>query len=305
MYIESKYINQGELEEDTGLTSFKKKVEESILAYSKIIIKEKDKDSYKNKVNDITHAFCLINKLDYNTDNIENIIETDKYFDFDDSKKIIKEIKKIKKQFNNNLVSFFQKLETGKFDLIIKSIPKSKMLKTNISSNIQFNKLFSHYSIDKTYHNEVISEDLKELQLKMLSLKILEDMFEFTYKKKYLISLNESIFKKEKKLKSFLGNIDDAYSQGKVNILIDAKTLLLNFNIISDLSKEGYKFTIEISCEDLVEAKNIRKYLCFASNLIIINKNISEDILVEKIPSELENKIIWVDKSVIEGPVIK
>ena len=305
IYIESKYINQGELEEDVNLTLYKKNVDKILTMYSESLQKEKNNENYNNKVNDVLHAFKLINKIDYNSDNIDSIIEADKYFSYEDKKNIIKEIKKIKKQFKNNLALFFEKLETKKFQLIIKNIFKGKIFKTNISSNIQFNKLFSKYSIDKTYHNEVIFEDLKELQLKMLSLQTLKDMFEFTYKRKYLISLNDSIFKKEKKLKGFLGNIDDTYSQGKINILIDAKTLLLNFNVISNLNKEGYKFTIEISENDLIDAGNIRKYLCVASNIIIINKEVSKENLLEKIPSELENKVILVDKTIIEGPVIK
>ena len=305
IYIESKYLNQGEITEDLSLTAFKKNVEESIVQYSNLLIKEKKNENYKNKIINVMNAFKLINKIDCNTDNIENIIETTKYFDFENKKNLVKEINKVTRQFNQNLSSFFQKLETKKFKLIIKNIFKSKIFRTNISSNIQFNKLFSQYSIDKTYHNEVIFEDLRELQLKMLSLTILQDMFEFSYKKKYLISLSESIFKKEKKLKSFLGNIDDTYSQGKINILIDAKTLLLNYNVISNLNKEGYQFSIEITYSDLVDNKNIRKYLCIANNLIIINKDISKELLLESIPSELENKIILMDKSIIEGPVIK
>lgn len=305
VYIESKYINQGELEENTSLTSFKKNVDKSIMICTDNLLKEKENERYKTKVNDVSNAFILINKIDYNTGDIDTIIETEKYFCYEDKKNVIKEIKKIKKQFNNNLISFFGKLETKKFKLLIKNVFKGKIFKTNISSNIQFNKLFSKYSIDKTYHNEVIFEDLKELQLKMLSLEILKDMFEFTYKRKYLISLNESILKKEKKLKGFLGNIDDTYSQGKIKILIDAKTLLLNYNVISKLNKEGYQIAIEIDENDLIESDSIRKYLCIASNLIIINKNISKDVFIDKIPSELENKIILVDKSIIEGPVIK
>ena len=46
---------------------------------------------------------------------------------------------------------------------MINNIFKGKIFKTNISSNIQFNKLFSQYSIEETYHSEVIAEDLREL----------------------------------------------------------------------------------------------------------------------------------------------
>ena len=148
-------------------------------------------------------------------------------------------------------------------------------------------------------------EDLRELQLKMLSLRILKDMFEFSYKKKYFIYLNDTIYGKEKKIKSFLGNIDDIYSQGKINILLDIKAVIMNYNVISNLSKQGYHFSIELDLEDLMELKNIRKYLCIGEYLFIKNNTLPLEELMDKIPSELENRIINIDKSLIEGPVIK
>lgn len=302
IYLEQKYINQGYLDKNTSVISFRKDVANNIIKYSEILANTKNIDNYKNKVNKITEVFLIINKIDSSNANIEKIIDTLKNYD---SKKTVKEIKKVIKQFESNIASFCKKLSTSKFDLLIKNSPKENLYKTNISSNIQFNKLFSNYSIDKTYQNEVINEDLRELQLKMLSLTIIQDMFSFSYKKKYLITLSDTIFGKEKKIKSFLGNMDDIYSQGKINILIDIKTLIMNYNVISELNKNGYQFSVEIECTDLDEIKNIRKYLCIGEYIFIKNNNLSDEELMDKIPLELENRIVNIEKSLIEGPVIK
>jgi signal peptidase len=304
-YIEQKYINQGDLDKETSLTTFKKNNSNNIVLFANTLIDNTSTQSYKNKVNQIANAFLIINKIDATNIKVEEVIESSKSLTFEEPKKTIKELKTTIKHFDTNLIQFCKKLETGKFDLLVKSIAKENLYKTNISSNIQFSKLFSDYSIDKTYNNEVIIEDLRELQLKMLSLRILTDMFEFSYKKKYLIYLNDTIYSKEKKLKSLLGNIDDIYSQGKINILLDIKTLMLNYDIISELSKDGYRFSIELDIEDLDEIKNIRKYLCIGDYLFIKNNNQTIEELMDKIPSELENKIINIDKSLLEGPVIK
>lgn len=304
VYIEQKYINQGYLDKNTSILVFKKNVANSITEFAKDLSDEKNiSDRYKNKIEIIKEAFLIINKLDINSADIEKTIMSLK--NIDNHKNVIKSIKKVIKQFDSNITSFYKKLTTSKFDLLIKTSPKENLYKTNISSNIQFNKLFSNYSIDKTYQNEVINEDLRELQLKMLSLAIIKDMFNFTYKKKYLISLSDSLFKKEKKVKSFLGNIDDIYSQGKINILIDVKTLIMNYNIISELNKNGYQFSIELESTDLDEIKNIRKYLCVGEYLFIKNNTYQYEELISKIPSEFEERIINIDKSLIEGPVIK
>lgn len=304
-YIEQKYINQGDLSKDTTMTTFKKNNSNNIVLFANSIIDNKSPESYKNKINRIANIFLIINKIDGTNVEIEKIIEETKTLEFKDKKLVIRELKRTIKQFESNLNQFYKKLETGKFELLIKSLSKDNLYKTNISSNIQFNKLFSGYSIDKTYNDEVIMEDLRELQLKMLSLRILRDMFEFSYKKKYLIYINDTIYSKEKKLKSLLGNIDDIYSQGKINILLDIKTAILYYNVISELSKNGYHFSIELDSEDLKELKNIRKYLCIGEYIFIKNNTLTEDELYDKIPSEFENKIINIDKSLIEGPVIK
>lgn len=304
-YIEQKYINQGDLNKETSLTTFKKNNSNNIVLFATSLIDNKSTESYKDKINKVANVFLIIDKLDSNNDEIENIIKENKTLVFDNPKIVIKELKKTIKQFEIQLNQFYKKVETGKFELLIKGIAKENLYKTNISSNIQFSKLFSNYSIDKTYNNEVIMEDLRELQLKMLSLRILKDMFEFSYKKKYIIYLNESIYSKEKKLKSFLGNIDDIYSQGKINILLDIKEVIMNYNVISELSKDGYHFSIELDIEDLKELKNIRKYLCVGEYLFIKNNTLTDNELLNKIPSEFENRIINIDKSLIEGPVIK
>lgn len=304
-YIEQKYINQGDLNKETTITAFKKNNSNNIVLFANTLIDSKSTESYKNKVNQVANVFLIINKLDATNIEVEEVIISSKTLTFDNPKLVIKNLKKTIKQFDTNLNQFYKKLETGKFELLVKSVSKENLYKTNISSNIQFNKLFSDYSIDKTYGNEIIMEDLRELQLKMLSLRILKDMFEFSYKKKYLIYLNDTIYGKEKKLKSFLGNIDDIYSQGKINILLDIKTVIMNYNIIRDLSKNGYHFSIELDLEDLNELKNIGKYLCVGEYLFIKNNILTDEELFDKIPSEFENKIINIDKSLIEGPVIK
>ena len=304
-YIEQKYINQGDLNNDTTLTIFKKNNSNNIVLYANSLIDDNSSDSYKNKVNKVANIFLLINKIDSTNIEVTDIIENSKVIKFENTKLIVKNIKKTIKQFDSNLTQFYKKLETGKFELLTKRLANEYIYITNISSNIQFNKLFSDYSIDKTYNNEIIMEDLRELQLKMLSLQILKDMFEFSYKKKYLIYLNDSIYSKEKKLKSFLGNIDDIYSQGKINILVDIKTVIMNYNVISNLSKNGYNFSIELEATDLDELKNIRKYLCVGEYLFIKNNTLPYEELIEKIPVEFENKVINIEKSLLEGPVIK
>jgi len=305
IYIEVKYINQGDTNETVTITSFKKNVDDCLLKFSKALQKDTSSSATKKKIENITKTFILINKLDLNKANIDKIIESEKNINFNNKKTTIKQIKKIIKEYDTKVDNYFKKMSTNKFELIVKQVQKTNMYNTNLSSNIQFNKLFSNYSINKTYEDDVVTEDLRELQLKILSLKILEDMLELSYKKKYLINLNDSILKKEKKLKSTLGNIDDIYSQGKIYILLSVESLILNYKIISNLIKDGYKFAVELSYNDVSEVPNIRKFLCVIEYIFIKNGELSKSEILNNIPSELEDKIIYINKTLIEGPVIK
>lgn len=305
IYIENKYINQGDLKEDATITKLKEQVNENIILFGKELIKYADTNSEKNKIEKIMNMYLLVNKLDMVKSDIEKIINSTKLISNEDKKKVIKEIKKNVKSYTSKYKSYFSKMETKKFDLILKKTPIKDMYYSNISSNIQFNKLFSNYSIDKTYKDSVIVEDLRELQLKMVSLNIFKDMLEFSYKKKYLIDITEGIYNKEKKLASFLGNMDDIYSQGKIYILLDVKTLILNNKTISYLVKDGYKFICEFNYEDIKEMTNIRKILCLVDYIFITNGELTKKEKEELVPSELCDKIIYLEKSILDGPVIK
>lgn len=305
VYTEVKYINQGDTAENVSITTFKKTVDESILKFSKVIQKDVKSNTLKKKIENIANAYLLVNKIDNDKTNIEKIITNDKNFEFKNKKVVIKEIKKVIKEYDARIENYFKKMTTNKFELLIKQVPKTNMYNTNISSNIQFNKLFSSYSINKTYEDDIVTEDLRELQLKILSLKVLEDMLELSYKKKYLINFNDSILKKDKKLKSTLGNIDDIYSQGKIYIILNTESLILNYKVIAKLIKEGYKFVVELDYNDISEIPNIRKFLCAVEYIFIKNGELSKKEILNNIPSELENKIIYINKTLIEGPVIK
>lgn len=301
VYIEVKYINQGELTKEITITNFKKNIDDCLIECFQTLLKETSSKATQKRIEDIANAYLLINKIDLDKANIEKIIESNKYFKFSNNKTVIKQIKKIIKEYNTKIDNYFKKMSTNKFELIIKPVAKTNIYNTNIASNIQFNKVFSNYSINKTYNDELVLEDLRKLQLKILSLKVLEDMLELSYKNKYLININDSILQKEKKLKSILGNIDDIYSQGKIYILLSIESLILNYKVVSKLIKEGYKIAVELNNIDNKELLNIKKYLCTAEYIFISNQELSK----EEIPADLEEKIIYINKTLLEGPVIK
>ena len=56
LYIEYKYINQGELNKDCGIVQFRKNIENNITLFAETLIEEKNSKSYNNKIKSI--HFC-------------------------------------------------------------------------------------------------------------------------------------------------------------------------------------------------------------------------------------------------------
>jgi len=305
LYLEEKYLNQCDLEPEITFAKFKEQVNQNIANYKAELINHSENKYSKNKVIKVANIMQLINKIDTVKPDVEKIIKAEKAVIFEDNKQIISKIKQIMKRYTQDIENYYQKIETTKFQLITRKTPFKNIYSTNISSNIQFSKLFSNSSISNTYNSEVVVEELRELQVKMLSIKILKDMLNFTLNKKYLIAIPESLYAKEKKLHSFFDNIGDIYSQSKVNVILDIQTLILNHEKISALIKQGYNFAVELDSNNLTDIPNLRKYLCLVDYIFVLNGELDKTILEESIPSELLDKIISTPKTLLKGPVIE
>jgi hypothetical protein len=219
---------------------------------------------------------------------------------------------KIYKLYYNIYFDYYNKLTVDKFELVYNNkvntenlFEPGELTVTNVSSSIQFSKIFSDYIINKTYNSDVILEDIREVQLKLISFNILNDLMRFNNKKKYVISLPSSLFSKERKVRTILGAVNDNFSQSKLFILIDIEALKFNFNELVKLRREGYKFIVQVSAENIKLYDKLKDNLSIADYLVYVGPRISKSIMKDYIPSYLLKKIMYVDKSLIEGVVVK
>lgn len=255
--------------------------------------------------------FVLINRIDSMDNNISKYVLECNTLDIIDKNELIKKITKIYKTYYKIYYDYLGKLNIEKFKLICNKLETNglfnpgDLIMTNISSSIQFSKIFSEYIIDKTYSTNIILEDLREVQLKFISFNILEDMLHFNYRKKYIINFPISLYSKEKKLASLLTAISDIYSQNKVFILIDLETLKECNEMLLKMKKQGFKFIIEVSSDNIKLYEDIKKQLSLVDYIVYVGNRMSKASLKEFIPSYLIKKIIYPNKSLIEGVVIK
>ena len=107
----------------------------------------------------------------------------------------------VQNSIENMIVSFKQNLR-----VISKSVNKYKNYDENGERCLKKQEKGDNIAIRKPMHKETIYGlvDLREVQLKLITFNVLEDMLRFNYKKKYIISFPVSLFGKEKKIQSLL-----------------------------------------------------------------------------------------------------
>lgn len=308
-YVITKYIKQCDFESKNAKT-LKKLVNIELENTANRLINDINRSYTNDYVWLIYNIFLIINKIDCMDTNIERAIYENNTLNFLNKDELIKRLKKIYKTYYTIFYDYLKKLEIDKFKLIytkldVEGFNPGDMLMTNISSSIQFSKIFSDFIINKTYANDIILEDIREVQLKLISFNILEDMLHFNYKKKYIINLPVSLFSKEKKINSLLSAVNDTYSQNKVFILIDMETMKNCHELILKLKRDGFKFMIQVNGESIKLYDDAKKHLSLVEYVIYVGPRLSKSTLKEFIPSYLMKKIIYTDKNLTEGVVIK
>jgi len=311
-YIDFKYKRQNE-HQYKNLKTYKKLVNNELERIRVSLIKEVNRSYSDEYVNSVFNMFLLINSIDtIENINVEKVLSDFDGLNFINKEAFIKKIMKIYKLYYNIYFDYCNKLTVDKFELIYNNkvntenlFEPGELIVTNVSSSIQFSKIFSDYIINKTYNSDVILEDIREVQLKLISFNILNDLMRFNNKKKYVISLPGSLFSKERKVRTILGAVNDNFSQSKLFILIDIEALKFNFNELVKLKKEGYKFIVQVSAENIKLYDKLKDNLSIADYLVYVGPRISKSIMKDYIPSYLLKKIMYVDKSLIEGVVVK
>lgn len=311
-YIDFKYKRQNE-HQYKNLKTYKKLVNNELERIRVSLIKEVNRSYSDEYVNSVFNMFLLINSIDtIENINVEKVLSDFDGLNFINKEAFIKKIMKIYKLYYNIYFDYYNKLTVDKFELIYNNkvntenlFEPGELTVTNVSSSIQFSKIFSDYIINKTYNSDVILEDIREVQLKLISFNILNDLMRFNNKKKYVISLPSSLFSKERKVRTILGAVNDNFSQSKLFILVDIETLKFNFNELVKLRREGYKFIVQVSAENIKLYDKLKDNLSVADYLVYVGPRISKSIMKDYIPSYLLKKIMYVDKSLIEGVVVK
>lgn len=310
-YIDAKFYNYYGEKEVSGKTSIKKienAIEEVVLA-SEIISSYNDKDSKRNDIIDIyaktiilianlTEAFESITdskaKKEFYKKHVKKYAETETY-DWKSKKidQVISNIMNVQKNYADLLECFTKSLETSMFSLLLDKISSRKdMYKVDLQHNIEFNKVYSDYIIDKTYTEGIVAEDKIAVMLTLLSVRLIKDMSFGDFNKKYVVYIPDSLYSKEKKLDKLLRMFDDKYAKENIIILIAYKDFANHKRIVKRIKKMGYRFAFTFDSTIMFDEKD--KGNIYIADYIFLNKKADNtSAILSIIPEELLENVIY------------
>jgi signal peptidase len=310
IYMDAKYYNNcalGELDENVKVTA--SKVEKTLLDCSISLFKayKGTDDKYHDKLKKFLKIMVLINKLeeDYITiSDIEKKKDTYtkkilRYLKYNDLpakelKSMVTNILKVQRSYASMMKFLFNKLDTGMFQLAYNQVGKNKIYFTDLEHNIQFSKMYSDYIVDKTYTEGLVAEDKLEVLATLLSSQLVKDMLNKEFSKKYIVTIPDSLFTKQKKLEKIIGMFDDGHAKNTVLFLITVDIANDNKKMLRKLIQDNYHFAIDMS-----NLKNIRKKdessLYMVDVLVASNSNNAVKEILGNYPKELTEKVLYTD----------
>lgn len=308
-YINVRYYNIYEANEFNN-PRFVSRVENTIKKLgSKMISEYKGSDNkYSDKIEKYIRLFMTVANFEqiYNS-KADNKRKQELYFktlnnyyrddDLDNSniKYLVNSIIKIKKKYDDTIFYILDSLNSDKFGLKFSRINDLKnTFGVKLLQNIDFDKMYSSYIINKTYKEGIIAEDKISVTIALLLKQLVLDMLNTDYDNKYVIYLPSSLYDKEKKYERFIKSLNDDYAKSHVSILVSIKDFLDNRDYIKEFTKEGYNFSIVYDSEVKILYEDYGN-LYIANNIFIDKDSINVKKVFAFIPEEIYSRFIYDD----------
>lgn len=279
------------------------KVESALKANAKeLLAKYKGSDKeYPSKVTKFTNIFMVINYLDKGKLSIDNLNARKEYYTKQINKNftlenvrmdiILNNINRIQIRYDKTLNFLLDKLGTSMFILRMNSLIRRDVYGVNLEQNLNFSKIYSDFIINKTFNAGTIGEDKALIMFQLLLVQITRDLLSFNFGRKYIVSLPESLYKKEKKLDKLLGIIDNEYVKDNIIIVRPFKHFVENKKLLVRERKAGYKFAISITDDRLAN----KEFLELAEYIFVDKKHPDLARIKKFVPGDLSNRIVYED----------
>lgn len=288
-YFIEEYMNLKYFSFDEDRENIKKRLETLGKELTKQFIRDEKK---VNTIDAYIKSLLLISTIE-EKENINLEKELKKVYTYDDEtiENMAYDIQNILNYSDEYLKEILEKLDTKTFEVKYNKIIDNKNLYgVVLNHNISFSKVYSEYIVDKTYKEGIVSEDKIAVLLNLLLCRIVSDIMEKKYEKKYIIYAPNALYGKDKKLDKILSTIDNEYAKNHIYILSSVTNALKNKEDIKRLRKKGYLFAMAFNKE--LELKDDDMGYIYMADYYFIDSTENSAAICETIPTELIKRVI-------------
>ena len=189
----------------------------------------KDLNKYVEEMNDIRESKLGI---------------VDKFFNTD-FKKMIMDVQ-------NRQLKFIESLDSKDFYLNLVDV-KNNRYYADVYSMVSIPKLYSNYAIRKVWNSTIISENILQIELYLLSSIILKSIINGTFNKYYLVDFKCSLFSKKEKLRRLIDIVRNDICLDLISFSISYTDFVEYREQVLQFIKDGISFNIILDDKFLVD----------------------------------------------------
>lgn len=240
-YIEIRYYNNVYTKE----SNFVEKISKEL----KIVVKEMFEE-YPNKEDRIKDIFALFGYILYLDDcmeykSVSKLLDTlynDENIHLTFSDEVMNKLNDIVLEYVNRKKDFWRVFDINDFELKYKRLKKNLFF-VDLDIKLEM-PIYSEYAIERAKGSEIVLENTTYLLYNMLCAKLLNDVINLDYTKRYVVMFPVSLFDKSKKSGKYLRLLDNDLCRDKINLCFNYKDYLNNKKSINELIKEGYAVSL-------------------------------------------------------------
>ena len=184
---------------------------------------------------------------------------------------------KIYKEIKSDLLSkdlFLEKFDADEFMLNFENSElRDDLFFVELLYNVKMPMQYSSQAVAQVFSEGIIAEDKLQVEYLLLSIIVIRDIVNGSFKDTYIAEFAPTLFKKKQKLDSLLSIIDNQALQSEISLNIMYSDYIKNKKSVFEYTKKGFNFTITLdnsiqSTEDVEELKMF-KIVIAQKNLVL------------------------------------
>ena len=183
----------------------------------------------------------------------------------------------IYKEIKSDLLSkdlFLDKFDTDEFMLNFENSElRDDLFFVELLYNVKMPMQYSSQAVAQVFSEGIIAEDKLQVEYLLLSIIVIRDIVNGSFKDTYIAEFAPTLFKKKQKLESLLSIIDNQALQSEISLNIMYSDYIKNKKSVFEYTQKGFNFTITLdnsiqSTEDVEELKMF-KIVIAQKNLVL------------------------------------